>query len=185
MKEFDPNHLKWQICCCHVTTAAYLVGSVELLVATVVAIVLIPLSINAHGSESSQILYASASGIALIWSVGEVVLLCDIRLRHVHRMNIYVFVQGIVFILMLFLIISIFLARQLRHYNDAGEEITYSGSMFSIVMALFFAAGATAATIYSIYVLLLLRRYMDAEKKHMEVVKKIQSIVKEQSPLES
>ncbi|KRZ57731.1 hypothetical protein T02_6804, partial [Trichinella nativa] len=181
MKQFDPTSSKWQVCCCHVTSAAYTIALVELLVAAVISTVLIPMSVNEITFHSTRILYAIAAGVALIWSFGQLVLIYDIRRRHLDRLSLYVFVQGIVFILMLFLIISIFLARQLRHKSNNDEEDIYSESMFSIVMAFFFAAGAMGITIYSIYVLLLLKRYMTAEKKHSEVMMQIQDIVHHQS----
>lgn len=174
MKEFDPSHPKWQFCCCHITSAAYSMAFVELLVSSLTAAVLIGLAANNVVNSYHRPFIISGACLSFAWLVGSLILILAIKRRRSFFIIPHIIMQGVAFCLMLAFIVAVFLTGKVEHIDAATsldsseieDEQSQQPGTFSIIMAVFFAAATLAITVTTIYILLKLRNYTTAERKH-------------------
>uniref|UniRef100_A0A915MH92 DUF7027 domain-containing protein n=1 Tax=Meloidogyne javanica TaxID=6303 RepID=A0A915MH92_MELJA len=84
MLEFDPNHEKWQCCCCRVTAGLQIMGIVEAICASAV----IPFALNQMNEHAQSgnngnfvVFYASLAFVTLLIVITSLLMIIGIRKR--------------------------------------------------------------------------------------------------------
>uniref|UniRef100_A0A915LMB4 DUF7027 domain-containing protein n=1 Tax=Meloidogyne javanica TaxID=6303 RepID=A0A915LMB4_MELJA len=84
MLEFDPNHEKWQCCCCRVTAGLQIMGIVEAISASAV----IPFALNQMNEHAQSgnngnfvVFYASLAFVTLLIVITSLLMIIGVRKR--------------------------------------------------------------------------------------------------------
>ncbi|VDP02061.1 unnamed protein product [Soboliphyme baturini] len=169
MKEFDPASRRWQVGCCHVLTINYVVATIEAILAVVSAL-LSGNSIRAVAHNTHKLVYLSlALLLSPLWLLTELALILDIRRRQAKRLIVYIVVQGIIFLFMISLMV--FLLLTMIKSTVFTDLPTAQLNTFVIFVLLLFAAAIIGLTTFCIYILFLLRKYIQIEAYSNEVEK--------------
>lgn len=162
--DFNPNHQKWQCCCCHLASGLRILGGVEMIVASAVTTVLVMMATSDEMTLHPWTVYTGII-VSLAVVVSSALLIVGIQLKNEKLLYPTLIVKGVC-IVAAHCLVAFNLLRPYQSQQPAGgqaseEKPSVTRLVFAVFIVMFFSVGI----IYTMYLVVHCMRYLRGARR--------------------